>query len=412
MILLVKLLNQGCVIITTIPTHIPNIPKNVDKYFYNRTKDIKKINYYLNILEEDISEQLLITGYRGVGKTFLLQKIMSEINPNFLICYLDISKIYAQNQGELKEENVLLELLNIMNETILEIKEKNIQKIHETISNLCDSFKLTKYNFKDAESILEIPLSEMENDYEKLSKLVMEYPQIIVNKTDNIKGFIIIIDEFQLLKKLNNPERFFWLIRYYTQFQDNVSYIFTGSTSRLSDVVEMINGESGAFGGHMVQININPFTKEETQSYFKDKLRDIKFTEDGFERFYQYTRGIPVYINSFYNILDSNIEYDKKLIEETFLEHMDQIVVMWIKIWGTLHKYEKEIIINLIEDKTLTWTKLNEKTNFSKPTLNKYLTSLEDKGIVVYKNNEYYVEDQMLTNWLIYEKENRGFYPI
>jgi len=31
------------------------------------------------------------------------------------------------------------------------------------------------------------------------------------------------------------------------------------------------------------------------------------------------------------------------LVEKTFLENMDQILVMWIKIWGTLHRYEIEI---------------------------------------------------------------------
>ena len=37
----------------------------------------------------------------------------------------------------------------------------------------------------------------------------MELPQEIVNSTDEIKGFIIVIDEFQLLKTLNNPNAFF-----------------------------------------------------------------------------------------------------------------------------------------------------------------------------------------------------------
>ncbi|MBE6493317.1 MAG: ATP-binding protein [Methanosphaera stadtmanae] len=391
------------------PTYIPG---NVDKYFYNRKKDIKKINNYLNILEDDVSEQLLLTGYRGVGKTFLLKKIMKDLNPNFLVCYMDISKINAENNGNLTEEKILLELLNLMNESLINIKDKHIEKIYVNIKNLFNSIKLKKYDFKNLASILEIPIPEIENNYEKLAKVVMEYPQKIVDKSDEIKGFVIIIDEFQFLKKLKNPESFFWLIRSHSQFQDNVSYIFTGSTSRLSDIVEMINGETGAFGGRMIQINIDPFTKEETKSYFKDKLVDVEMTEDGFEKFYYYTRGIPTYINSFYNIMDSSVTYDEKLIEETFLENMDQILVMWIRIWGTLHKYEKEIVLKLIENDTLTWTLLENKISFSKPTLNKYLTSLEDKGIVVYKNNEYYVEDKMLIRWLKHEKQYRGFYPI
>ena len=65
------------------------IPKDIDKYFYNRNKDLNKINFYLSGLHEEISQQLSITGYRGVGKTFLLHKIIKDINPNFLVTYID-----------------------------------------------------------------------------------------------------------------------------------------------------------------------------------------------------------------------------------------------------------------------------------------------------------------------------------
>lgn len=50
-----------------------NIPKDIDKYFYNRNKDIKKILFQISGLYDDLSSQLLITGQRGVGKTFLLR---------------------------------------------------------------------------------------------------------------------------------------------------------------------------------------------------------------------------------------------------------------------------------------------------------------------------------------------------
>ena len=69
---------------------------------------------------------------------------MKDINPNFLICYLDISQIYAQNQGKLSEEKVLLELLNTMNQTLKSIEEDNTKKIYHNIKKLYDSVKLKK----------------------------------------------------------------------------------------------------------------------------------------------------------------------------------------------------------------------------------------------------------------------------
>ena len=71
-----------------VPLHIPI--NEIDKYFYNRKEDIKKIEYYLNSLELGISQSLLIRGVRGVGKTFLLQKIKQDSKENFIVSYVDV----------------------------------------------------------------------------------------------------------------------------------------------------------------------------------------------------------------------------------------------------------------------------------------------------------------------------------
>ena len=46
-----------------------SVPNDIDKYFYNRKSDIKRILLQLRSIEEDLPNQLLITGNRGVGKT-------------------------------------------------------------------------------------------------------------------------------------------------------------------------------------------------------------------------------------------------------------------------------------------------------------------------------------------------------
>lgn len=391
-----------------VPLYVPI--NEIDKYFYNRTEDIKKIEYYLNSLEMGISQSLLIRGVRGVGKTFLLQKLKQDSKKNFLVSYIDISRIVGFDDTQLTAQSVLLELLDEMNNTIYD-KINDGKKITFLLKKLINKLKIKDFSFSKGTHIAEIPIPATEDNYKKISKFVMEYPQNVVEDIDGIDGFIIIIDEFQMLKKLENPESFFWLFRSYSQFQSNVSYVMSGSISQTSDAIEMLNGATGAFGGRMIQINIDPFTKKETKSYFNDRFPEITFTDDGFNRFYEYTKGIPMYINSFYNALSSHETYDEELIDYIFLNNMDQILVMWIRIWGTLNKYEKRIICTMLNKENISWSELERKLDMSPATLTKYIKTLQDKGIIKYYGGNYNFEDLMLKTWLTHEKERTGVYP-
>ncbi|WP_297982503.1 ATP-binding protein [uncultured Methanobrevibacter sp.] len=391
-----------------VPLHIPI--NEIDKYFYNRKEDIKKIEYYLNSLELGISQSLLIRGVRGVGKTFLLQKIKQDSKENFIVSYVDVSRIVGKDDTQLTAQSLLLELLDEMNNSIYDRLNDN-NKITFLLKNLIDKLKLKDYSFSKGTHIAEIPIPATEDNYKKISKFVMEYPQKVVESIDGIDGFIIILDEFQMLKKLRKPEDFFWMLRSYSQFQSNVSYVMTGSVSQTSDMIEILNGATGAFGGRMIQINIDPFTKQETESYFKERFPEIEFTQEGFNRFYEYTKGIPMYINSFYNALSSHETYDEDLIDYIFLNNMDQILVMWIRIWGALNNYEKNIICTMLNQKHITWSELEKSLNMAPATLNKYIKTLQDKGIINYYDGKYSLEDLMLQTWLNHEKERTGVYP-
>ena len=81
---------------------------DLDTYFYNRKEDIKKLKYQINSLNYSLPQQILLTGYRGVGKTYLLKKIMHDIEPNIICTYIDISKIYALEKRKLTIETVLM----------------------------------------------------------------------------------------------------------------------------------------------------------------------------------------------------------------------------------------------------------------------------------------------------------------
>ena len=110
--------------------------------------------------------------------------------------------------------------------------------------------------------------------------------------------------------------------------------------------------------------------------------------------------------------MDSSQVYTPELVKETFFTNMDQILMMWMKVWSSLNKYEKNIVKILVEEDSLTWGDLFEKTKGSRGTFNKYLTNLKNKGILAFINRKYEIDDEMLKIWLIHEKEVYGIYPL
>ena len=174
----------------------------------------------------------------------------------------------------------------------------------------------------------------------------------------------------------------------------------------------MINGQNGAFGGRMLQFNVDPFSKEHTKEYLNKYISNLSFTEEGFERFYSCTRGIPAYINSLASILPTDSECSAETIKETLLLNVDQIVIMWLYAWGTLTKIEKEMIIYMVENDHVTWPILKKELNYAKSTITKYIDSLLNKGIIEHTyNKEYILSDKMLKTWLEIKYANDGIYP-
>ncbi|UTB32505.1 MAG: ATP-binding protein [Methanobacterium sp. ERen5] len=259
------------------------VPTDINKYFFNRTKELINFHSFINTLNQDVANQILVTGQRGVGKSFLLKKLIEEVPSNILTAYLDISNIYGIQKGNLTEEKIMYAMFEEMNKGI-EKESDILSKVYNIGIEIKNKINNKDFDFKDAGSILGISIPNVTDNYEKLSKFVMEYPQKVVESSEGkIKGFVIIIDEFQFIGELKNPEAFFWMFRSFTQEQDNVCYIFTGSTSSTSDIVKIINGNDGAFGNRMIRLNIDPFTKKKLKGILKQKYpkshlqwRDLK----------------------------------------------------------------------------------------------------------------------------------------
>ena len=381
-----------------------NVPEDIDKYFFNRKNDLKYVKGYLDMMSDDVAHQIMITGCRGVGKSFFIKKLLNDLPDNILSVNVDLSAIHGCEYGEISEEEVLKELLDGIS-TVLLNNPSTLQNIKDIIISKIRQIPLKSHDF------LDIPLHEFKKHYFELRDFVMELPQLIADESDDVCGFVIVVGEIQNLKNLKSPGDFFWMLRGYSQSQYNVSYIFTGSLSFTSDLISMINGPEGAYGGRLIHINLKAFTKEETLNYIHEKTT-VKFSDEGFDEFYKITNGMPVYINTFLNVLDSHTQYNEKLIRQTFKVEIDKINVVWLSVWDTFTDKEKIIITSLFENDEMGWDELIDIIPFSKSTILKHVDILNNRGVIDNYFNKYVISDKMLILWLKHKKEILGHYPV
>lgn len=381
---------------------------NKDK-FYNRTEEILLIKNLLNTLSMGTSPTIMLSGVRGVGKTVLLKKIKQELKNDYLVVYMDLTKNYEYQKDGLNENALMEVFYKAM------IKECNKKQLNIFLKKMKKKLKTKKFKLDKIVEIngYPIPIPESEEDTGKLLEFVLNLPQNIYNAHKNdIKGIIIIIDEFQALKDLkNNLNGFLWLFRSIIQTQKNIAYLFSGSVGSKDEVIEQVSGEKGVFGGRTLTIKIEPFTKETTRKYLKERLPSLKLTNDGYERFYSCTKGIPFYVNTFANLLEKNTQLNDKKVKTAFKETISILSDHLKQKWGGLTLREQEIIVSLIE-KPLKRKELGEKLGKDPNSLSRPLNKLQNEGLI-YKENigEYVISEPILKTWLKTEYETKGVIP-
>ena len=383
-----------------------------DEEFFNRTQEISNLTNLLNSTSENNAPDILVTGIRGVGKTVLLNKIKQIMDKNYLVVYMDfsVSQTYQKNKMSLKGlyDFYYQKIIEEAHQKGLNTLKNHINKFFKT-----NNFKLKEVVVASAFDIsIPIPIIGTERDLERYRDFVFRLPQEIYdNNKDKIDGMIVIIDEFQVIKELGTYlESFLWNFRGYATEQRNVAYILSGSMGLQDNLISEIAGQNGAFGGRMLTININPFSKHTTQNYLTERAPELKFTSVGFERFYKCTSGIPYYINIFARQLPTNQELDENNVIDAFDNNISFIVSHLINEWNRLTTKEKDIIIALI-DSPLKRIELARKLNVKSGSLSDKLNKLQNLDLIRFAGGEYEISEKLLKRWLEIEYSQKGIYP-
>ena len=379
-----------------------------DEEFYNRKSELINIKNLLQSTGQGHAPDLLLTGIRGVGKTVFLKKLKREMDDDYLVVYIDFSKSKCYQKNQM---SIIGLMEHIFKEFIKEAKSKGLNTLDKQIEKY---FKSNDFKIKEFIQIdkMPIPVFSKETNEEKLMDFVLDLPEKIYEKNlDKIKGVLLFIDEFQLIRELNDyRDSFLWKLRSYIQNQRNVAYIFSGSMSMQDKLISEIASQNGAFGGRMISIHLNPFEKETVRNYLSEKAPYIIFTDDGFDRFYKCTSGTPSYVNIFAALLPIHQQLDENAIKIQFDKKIQAISSHLINIWTRLSFREQTIIIILLE-KPLRRIDIANEFGISTGSLSNYLNNLQNQGLIILNNGLYEISEPILKRWLELEFNEKGIYP-
>lgn len=379
-----------------------------DSQFYNRVDEISFISDNLELAKKGSTPTILLTGIRGVGKTALMKKLKKDFQNEYLVVYMDLSAMDKFKKDKLDR----FCFMRLFYESIINAcDESNIITIDTKILKY---FKTHNFIMDKIESVdkIPIPILKTEEDYTKFTSFVMDLPQQIYDDCEeHIGGILIFMDEFQILKQLDEDVNgFLWYIRSVIQSQKNIGYIFSGSMSVKDELISDIAGQKGAFGGRILNYEIKTFSYETTKDYLAEKADYLEFTDDGFKRFYKCTNGIPYYINSFARLLPPNEELNEEKIISEFKKSLPYLLIHLTNEWYKLTKQEQRIIVALVE-KPLRRIDIANKLGVKSGAIGASLKTLQNKILIELNNEKYQIYDSIFKAWLKKEYEEKGDYP-
>lgn len=147
-----------------------------------------------------------------------------------------------------------------------------------------------------------------------------------------------------------------------------------------------------------------------TKNYLNEKASYLKFTDDGFDQFYECTKWIPFYINVFGNLLPRNISLDTLSVRENFIKVLPVLAMHFSNSWFRLNLQEKKNF-NCILDDSLNRSRIAKKLNVTSGAIGRSLNRLLDIGLIEMENNIYYMPNFVFKAWLKNEYKMKGVYP-
>lgn len=310
-----------------------------EPYFIDREKEMAEIS-----LDMVSGNNLIITSPRRYGKTSLVLKVISQLEQKgHPIIYLDFFRIPDLKQFMDTYASQILKKQTGIKKS-LDLFQKWIRGIRPAVS--IDPSGLPAFTFTHD------PLIPV---YDSLSD-ILNLPLKIESK----KRWIIVMDEFQDIEKLNGKETEKWF-RSVMQFHTRISYVFLGSKTHL--IGQMFSQQDRAFYGFGKLMRIDKIPSSEMEKYIISRMEqsgctcNLPFATE----MISIADNIPYFVQflaseTWNASLDNNGIVGHAQIQQALENVLNNQQDYFHQLFDQLSPYQKKVLKALSSDRTMIFS--------------------------------------------------------
>ncbi len=359
--------------------------------FCNRTVELQDLKTFA-----DNSNNIFIFGERRLGKTSLLNKLISKLpEDDYIPIYVDL---WVCNTEE--------SLVKVCAQAFTSVLEKASSKLLKKAKELFSSFSPSIVIDSEGNPQLVFNTVEYKKNDPVLEK-VFDLPQIIADKYHE-KQVVVIFDEFQQIRNMES-DRAERILRSTIQNHSDVSYFFCGSKKHIINDMFM-NKKSPLFrsAGHYP---IDVISTEHWLKYISHNFSATgrKVDDEMIKEILKITGNHPFYTQLLCHVLweitESGEKAEVEMLEKAVALLLNREQYAYTTLWETLSLNVQRMLTAVAKEKDMT-------SPYSGNILKKYgikTASTAQKAIEKLKSEEiidisdegiYFISDRFFSLWI------------
>jgi len=375
-----------------------------DHNFYGRRSVLDVLKKRVMGLKDGYRQNVALLGNRYIGKTALLQRLMSQMEEqDVLFVYLDLENRDFDYFSVQFTKSLLYNFL-----------KKESLPLQEDIKLLCVEARerLPRTVFL----IQAIETYRAQGKVLEAYHMILSLPEVFTQETGT--PVVLIFDEFGHLENFNIPEVFAELGKR-IMTQKNSLYIVASSSPKQTETI--LSEKLSLLFGNFETVFLDPFNFSEAQGLIEHNLEGIKVGLHLKNFIADFTGGHPLYINLLCQelICLSGVYAQHEIYAPIITQAIENVI---FNPWGVISRHFELQINALTVGKNSGTTiavlgalaqgkhkvsDLVDSLKLKPAQVNQRVNALQDASIIERNGNYYHIKDKLFSYWIKYVFQRR-----